>query len=115
MDKIMEMVGMKQQLPKEAAEQGQKKLEQFRFMMQSMTKKEKQNPDLINSSRIRRIARGSGNTQENVRELLKQYKRMKNAFKQLKGLDEKKLQQGMDMKKLQEMFSPKKKKKLRFR
>ncbi len=115
MDKIMEMMGMKQQLPKDVAQQGQQKLEQYRFIMDSMTKKEKQNPDLINSSRIKRIARGSGTTQEHVRELLKQFKRMKNAFKQLRGFDEKKMQKGMDMGSLQKMFAPKKKKKLRFR
>jgi signal recognition particle subunit SRP54 len=115
MDKIMEMVGMKQQMPPELAAQSQEKLEQYRFIMQSMTKKEKQQPDLINSSRIARIAKGSGVTQENVRELLKHYKRMKNAFRQLKGLNEKQFEKGLDMKKMQQLFAGKKKKKFRIR
>ncbi|MDO8624695.1 MAG: signal recognition particle receptor subunit alpha, partial [Candidatus Diapherotrites archaeon] len=57
MDKIMEMMGMKQQIPKELAAQSEQKLGQYRFIMQSMTKKEKREPELINSSRIARIGR----------------------------------------------------------
>jgi signal recognition particle subunit SRP54 len=113
LDKVMEMMGMKQQLPKEAMEMGQEKLEKFRFMMDSMTKKEKQNPDLLNNSRIARIAKGSGTTQEEVRSLLKQFKRMQKGFKQLKNLKEEDLQSGKGMEKLQKMFAKKKKFKIR--
>ncbi|MDO8624712.1 MAG: hypothetical protein Q7R47_01415, partial [Candidatus Diapherotrites archaeon] len=106
---------MKQQIPKELATQSEQKLEQYRYIMQSMTKKEKREPELINSSRIARIGRGSGATQEQVRELLKHYKRMKNAFKQLKGINEKQFEKGFDMQKLQKMFGKQKKKKMRIR
>lgn len=48
----------------------------------SMTKKERQNPDILNPSRKRRIAAGSGNKVEDVNKLIKQYEQMKKLFKQ---------------------------------
>jgi signal recognition particle subunit SRP54 len=113
LDKVMEMMGMKQQLPKEAMEIGQEKLEKYKFMMDSMTKKEKQNPDLLNNSRIARIAKGSGTTQEEVRSMMKQFKRMQKAFKQLKGIKEEDLQSGKGLQKMQKMFAKKQKFKIR--
>lgn len=110
--KVLDMMGMKQQLPKEMAEMGEEKLDAFKVIMESMTKAEKLDPEIINASRIARIAKGSGKTQERVRELLKNFKRMKKAFRQLRGIDEEKLAKGgFDMQKLQQMFGKKKKKK----
>lgn len=51
----------------------------------SMTKAERRKPDIINASRKRRIAAGSGVKVEDVNRLLKQYEQMKKMFKQLKG------------------------------
>lgn len=113
LDKVMEMMGMKQQLPKEALEVGQEKLEKYKFMMDSMTAKEKREPGLLNNSRIARIAKGSGTTREEVRSMLSQFKRMQKAFKQMKGLKEEDLQSGKGMEKLQKMFAKKKKFKIR--
>lgn len=113
LDKVMEMMGAKQQLPKELLETGQEKLNQYKFIMDSMTKKEKQNPDLLNNSRIARIAHGSGTTQEQVRSLLSQFKRMQKGFKQLKNVKEEDLQTGKGIQKIQQMFAKKKKFKVR--
>jgi signal recognition particle subunit FFH/SRP54 (srp54) len=49
-----------------------------------MTKEEKLNPALLNGSRIRRIAIGSGTKPEDVRSLLKRYELMKSQIKILK-------------------------------
>ncbi len=49
----------------------------------SMTKKERINPDIINSSRKKRIAKGSGTTVEDINKLLKQFEQMKKMMKQL--------------------------------
>ncbi|MBI2598498.1 MAG: signal recognition particle protein, partial [Candidatus Diapherotrites archaeon] len=56
--------------------------------------KEKQKPSLLHKTSIARIARGSGKTQEEVRELLKNYRTTSKMFQQFKGLDEKKLEKG---------------------
>ncbi len=54
-------------------------------IIKSMTKKERQKPDLLNASRRRRIAAGSGTTVEDVNRLMKQYEQMKKMFKQMNG------------------------------
>ncbi len=48
----------------------------------SMTEKERNKPDIINGSRRKRIAAGSGRTVEEVNRLLKQYEQMNKMFKQ---------------------------------
>ena len=54
-------------------------------IIHSMTEKEREKPDIINPSRKRRIAAGSGTSVEEVNRLLKQYEQMKKMFKQLGG------------------------------
>ncbi len=49
----------------------------------SMTKKERDNPDIINGSRKKRIAKGSGTSVEEVNKLLKQFDQMKKLMKQM--------------------------------
>jgi signal recognition particle subunit SRP54 len=52
-------------------------------MVDSMTAVERQRPDSITEGRIRRIARGSGRTEKDVRDLLKQYGAMRGVMKQI--------------------------------
>lgn len=61
------------------------KMEKWRFIIQSMTKDEKSNPELINESRRKRIARGSGVTEHEIKDLVKQYNNSKTMMKQAKG------------------------------
>jgi signal recognition particle subunit SRP54 len=49
-----------------------------------MTPKEKEKPKTLTSSRIRRVARGSGTTEKEVKELLEQYSMMKKMMKTLR-------------------------------
>ncbi|NLK40209.1 MAG: signal recognition particle protein [Clostridiales bacterium] len=49
----------------------------------SMTKREREKPDILNSSRKRRIASGSGTSVEEVNRLIKQFEQMKKMMKQL--------------------------------
>ena len=51
-----------------------------------MTKKERGGDEEIHSSRIKRIAKGSGTNESDVRELLKQYKQSKKMIKKLGGV-----------------------------
>ncbi len=51
----------------------------------SMTKKERLHPEIINGSRRKRIAKGSGTTVEDVNKLLKQFEQMKKMMRQLTG------------------------------
>ncbi len=61
------------------------KMEKFKVIMDSMTDEEMEDPNIIRSSRIKRIARGAGVENKNVKELLKYYKVMKRTMKGLSG------------------------------
>ena len=61
------------------------KMEKWRFIIQSMTKDEKRNPEIIHESRRKRIARGSGVTEHEIKDLVKQYNNSKTMMKQAKG------------------------------
>jgi signal recognition particle subunit SRP54 len=63
----------------------QAKMEKWRFIIQSMTREEKKDPHLINDSRRKRIARGAGMTEHDIKDLIKQYNNSKAMMKQTKG------------------------------
>ena len=63
-------------------------LERFKVVMDSMTDEELDHPRIIRSSRIKRIARGSGVTSDYVRELLKYHKTMQRAMKGVRSQKE---------------------------
>ena len=61
------------------------KMMRYRIIMDSMTAQELDDPALITSSRMQRIARGAGASPDEVRELLKYYKMMQRTLKGLRG------------------------------
>jgi signal recognition particle subunit SRP54 len=63
----------------------QGKIEKWRFIIQSMTKEEKKDPNIINDARRKRISRGSGITEHEVKDMIKQYNNSKTMMKQAKG------------------------------
>jgi signal recognition particle subunit SRP54 len=84
--KIISMVpGFNYQLPESELENAEERLDRWKVIIQSMTVEEKEDPHIINASRIRRIARGSGTKESEIRELIKQYDAMRKMLKQLKG------------------------------
>ena len=66
-------------------EEMQGNLERYRVIMDSMTEEEKNEPQILKADRIRRIARGSGVKEKNVRELLAQWNRSRKMMKGIKG------------------------------
>ena len=54
-------------------------------IIQSMTREERHSPRVINASRKRRIARGSGRTVQEVNQLLREFRSMQRMMKQLTG------------------------------
>ncbi len=63
----------------------EKKLVMMKAVIQSMTMKERENPQIINSSRKQRIAKGSGTTVQDVNRVLKQFEQTKLMMKQMKN------------------------------
>ena len=64
-------------------------------IIRSMTMKERENPDIINPSRKKRIAAGCGMQVEDVNRLLNQYRSMQKIYKQLNGKNSKKMMKRM--------------------
>lgn len=77
--------GFSGQVKEDQLDQMENRVSKWRYIIQSMTKQEKADPDLLNSSRIKRIARGSGWPEHEVKELLKNYKNSKSMMKASKG------------------------------
>ncbi|MEK6876004.1 MAG: signal recognition particle protein Srp19, partial [Nanoarchaeota archaeon] len=61
------------------------KLEKWKIAMQSMSKKELEEPEIITTERIDRISKGSGISTSTIRELIKQYNQSKKLVKMFKG------------------------------
>ncbi len=81
---IMGMLpGMKGKVNEEDLDE--KMLTRTEAIIQSMTKKEREQPEILNASRRRRIAAGSGTTVQQVNQVLKQYEMMQNLTRQMAG------------------------------
>ncbi len=81
-EKVLQMVGLTD-LDKKTTGDMKTKLKKYKSIIDSMTKKERVNPDILTSSRIERIAEGSGNTGQDVRSLLKEFNMMKKMVKRM--------------------------------
>jgi signal recognition particle subunit SRP54 len=81
-DKLMELVpglgAAKEKMPEGQLEQQQEKTKRWKHAISSMTKEERENPEILEkqTSRIQRIAKGSGTTTTDIRALLKQFSMM---------------------------------------
>jgi signal recognition particle subunit SRP54 len=83
--KVLKMLpGMSYDLPEDKLNMAEENLEKWRVIIQSMRPEEKENPKIFNSSRARRVARGSGTTEKDVKDLLKQYVMMRKMLKTFK-------------------------------
>lgn len=79
--KVFEMLPLGIEIPQEQMQLSQEKMSKFTYIMDSMTKEELSNPDIISKSRVERIAAGSGSKTEEVRGLLKHYNLTKKMMK----------------------------------
>jgi signal recognition particle subunit SRP54 len=70
-------------IPEELLGVQEGKMKSWRHIIQSMTKQERDNPDLIDGSRVKRIAKGAGKPESDVRDLMKQYAQMKKMMKMM--------------------------------
>lgn len=72
-------------IPKEMLEGQEAKMDNWKHIMNSMTKEELEDPDVIRGNRLERISQGSGQSMGDLRLLLKQYKQGKKMMKMMKG------------------------------
>ncbi|RLJ00190.1 MAG: signal recognition particle protein [Candidatus Aenigmatarchaeota archaeon] len=72
-------------IPSELIDLQEEKMKRWRYAIDSMTKMERENPEILDSSRIKRIAKGSGVKEEEIKELIKTYRQIKKFLKMMKG------------------------------
>jgi signal recognition particle subunit SRP54 len=83
--RILKMIpGMSYNIPEDKMEMAEDRLQKWRVIIQSMTPNERDDPKTFSSSRIKRVARGSGTSEKEVKELLQQYGMMKKMMKTLR-------------------------------
>ena len=75
----------------------EKQIGSVEAIIRSMTKQEKKEPEVINASRRRRIAKGSGTTVSEVNRLLKQFEEMRKMMKQMTGMQQKGKRKGFKL------------------
>ena len=87
MDKMLEMIPGMNKLPK-AAQAGvdDKMMKRVEAIILSMTPKERRQPDVINASRKKRIAAGSGTSVQEINRLLNQFREMQKMMRQLQAM-----------------------------
>ena len=84
--KVLEHIpGFSGQVDVRELDKAEDRVRVYKSIIQSMTGEEKADPEMINSSRLKRIAKGSGRSEKDVRELLSRYKQMKTLVKTSKG------------------------------
>jgi signal recognition particle subunit SRP54 len=69
----------------DASQVDERRIGVIQAILASMTPQERRRPDILNASRKRRIARGSGTTVQDINQLLKQYKEMRRMMKGIRG------------------------------
>jgi len=106
MGSLQQIVGMipgmgMMKISDELLKKQEEKMKSYRVIIQSMTKQERENPEIVSNTRMARIAKGSGKTENEVRELINQYNQTKKMVRSLGGM--KGLQRG-EFKKLVQQF-----------
>jgi signal recognition particle subunit SRP54 len=87
LSKLFKLIpGFSLNLPEEVFDVAEKNLEKWDAIIKSMTKEEKKEPKIIDKSRIRRIARGSGTDVKDVENLIKTYNELKKNIKRIKRI-----------------------------
>ena len=85
--------------------QEQNKLKRYKVIMDSMTKQEKMDPDILSQARLERVAKGSGTELRDVKSMMKEFNTMRKMFKKLKKGRLPKGFKGANMKQLQQAMS----------
>jgi signal recognition particle subunit SRP54 len=90
--KILDFIpGFSSNIPTENIDEIESKVDKWKSIIQSITKEERESPEILNSSRIKRIARGSGTKEKDVKEMLVKYRQTKTVMKGFKGREMRRL------------------------
>lgn len=86
LSQLLELLPGYQQLARLVSpEEADRQFKRIEAIINSMTPEERRNPEIINASRKRRIARGSGTTVQEVNQLLNEFRQLQRLMKQMKS------------------------------
>ena len=86
MSKILRLIPGMPKISDEDQQKAQLQIKKTRAIINSMTREERKNPEILKNSRKLRIASGSGTTATDINRLLKQFEDMKKMMKQMPGM-----------------------------
>ncbi len=81
LSKVLGMMGGGAMLPDDVKGLAEGQVDRIKYILDSMTKKEKNEPKILNASRIRRVAKGSGTSEREIKDFLSQFNMMKKMVK----------------------------------
>ncbi|MFQ5711039.1 MAG: signal recognition particle receptor subunit alpha [Candidatus Geothermarchaeales archaeon] len=86
LSRLLDLIpGLGPRVPKEAVEEAEEKIKVWRHLIKSMTDEEKLHPEMIKSKRVRRISRGAGVGEKEVKDMVKQYFQARRMMKSKQG------------------------------
>ena len=91
LEQIMGMIPGMNPAQMKDAKIDEKQMARTEAIIKSMTKQEREKPEILNANRKKRIAAGSGTSVEEVNKLLKQFEQVRKMMKQLSGMNPNKL------------------------
>ena len=81
--KVLDMMPGMGKAKSEDIARGEQEFKQFEAIIQSMTKQERENPQILNASRRKRIAAGSGQSVQKINQLIKRYDEARKMMRQM--------------------------------
>jgi len=82
---LLSMIPGMPKITDEQKEKAEKEMKNFEVIINSMTKEERRNPEILKNSRKVRIAKGCGKTNYDINRVLKKYEQMKEMSKKMKA------------------------------
>jgi signal recognition particle subunit SRP54 len=92
---LMKMIPGMPKIDQSQLSAAEKEMKTLEVIIHSMTKEERQNPDILKHSRKQRIAKGSGKTAADINRVIKKYEQMREMMKKMKGMKNGRMPGGM--------------------
>ncbi|MGQ9513850.1 MAG: signal recognition particle receptor subunit alpha [Thermoproteota archaeon] len=84
-DNLLKFFPGRFKIPEDALKDADQKIKRWKAIVQSMNREERNNPNIVNSQRARRVAKGSGTSEKDVKELIKQFNMAKSLMRKFRG------------------------------
>lgn len=92
---LMKMIPGMPKIDQSQLSAAEKEMKSLEVIINSMTREERQNPDILKHSRKQRIAKGSGKTAADINRVIKKYEQMREMMKKMKGMKNGRMPGGM--------------------